>query len=131
MILRQYLSSLDYSKKRIVFFDELPWMETHKSHFLDSFEWFWNSWGSKQDNLIMIVSGSATSWMNKKISDNKAINLQEKAVSLSGISAQEIASPTNPNLFDNTRDNLTDTTVKSETSQNFLNESNNDQKKIL
>ena len=71
VILRQYLSSLDYSKKRIVFFDELPWMETHKSHFLDSFEWFWNSWGSKQDNLIMIVSGSATSWMNKKISDNK------------------------------------------------------------
>ncbi len=70
-MLRSYLSSLDKEKKRVVFFDEMPWMDTHRSDFLSSFEWFWNGWGSKQDNLVLIVCGSATSWMVKNISDNK------------------------------------------------------------
>ena len=69
--LRQYISSLDSIKKQVVFLDELPWMDTHKSDFLSSFEWFWNGWASKQDNLIMVICGSATSWMKKNISDNK------------------------------------------------------------
>ena len=70
-MLREYLSSLDKAEKQVVFFDELPWMDTRGSDFLPSFEWFWNSWGSKQSNLVMIVCGSATSWMMKNISDNK------------------------------------------------------------
>ena len=69
--LRQYISSLDSKDKHVVFLDELPWMDTHKSDFLSSFEWFWNGWGSKQDNLVMVICGSATSWMKKNISDNK------------------------------------------------------------
>ena len=70
-VLRQYLSSLDKKRKHVVFFDEMPWMDTHKSGFMPAFEWFWNSWASKQNNLIMVVCGSATSWMMKNISDNK------------------------------------------------------------
>ena len=70
-MLRRYLSSLDENKKQVVFLDELPWMDTQKSDFLSSFEWFWNGWGSKQSNLVMVVCGSATSWMIKKIADNK------------------------------------------------------------
>lgn len=71
LALRTYLSSLDNSRKRIVLFDELPWMETCKSDFLASLEWVWNGWGSKQDHLVMVVSGSAASWIKKTISDNK------------------------------------------------------------
>ena len=71
VILRKYLSSLDKGQKHVVFLDELPWMDTHKSEFLPAFEWFWNGWGSKQRSLVMIVCGSATSWMINNISDNK------------------------------------------------------------
>ena len=69
--LRKYISSIETEKKQVVFLDEMPWMDTHRSDFLSSFEWFWNGWGSKQDNLVMVICGSATSWMKKNISDNK------------------------------------------------------------
>ncbi len=69
--LRTYLESLDNSSKRVVFFDELPWMDKFKSGFLAAFEWFWNSWGATQKNLIFIVCGSATSWMVEKLDENK------------------------------------------------------------
>ncbi|MCR5598299.1 MAG: AAA family ATPase [Lachnospiraceae bacterium] len=69
--LRAYLSSLGTEKKSVVFFDELPWMDTPNSHFLSEFEYFWNSWGSRQKNLIFIVCGSATSWLIDNIENNK------------------------------------------------------------
>ena len=69
--LRTYLSGLDNKKKQVVFFDEMPWMDTRKSDFLPTFEWFWNGWGSKQKNLVFVICGSATSWMMENIADNK------------------------------------------------------------
>ena len=57
-------------KKKVVFIDELPWMDTPKSGFLSALEGFWNSWGCFQDNLLLIVCGSATSWMTNKIINN-------------------------------------------------------------
>ncbi len=71
MNLRKYLSSLDPEEKKIIFLDEMPWMDTRGSDFLPSFEWFWNSFASKQKNIVMIICGSAASWMKKNISDNK------------------------------------------------------------
>ncbi len=69
--LREYLSSLPAKEKHVVFFDEVPWMDTQRSGFLPAFEWFWNDWGCTQDNLIFVVCGSATSWMVEKIVENK------------------------------------------------------------
>ena len=69
--LRSHLESLDNTTKRVVFFDELPWMDRPRSGFLQAFEWFWNSWGVTQKNLVFIVCGSATSWMVDKLDDNK------------------------------------------------------------
>ena len=69
--LRQYLTSLPSDRKEVVFFDELPWMDTPNSHFLAEFEYFWNSWGSRRNNLIFIICGSATSWLIKNIDQNK------------------------------------------------------------
>ncbi len=71
ILLRKHLDSQSREEKQVVFLDELPWMDTHKSDFLPAFEWFWNGWGSKQNNLVMVVCGSATSWMKRNISDNK------------------------------------------------------------
>lgn len=69
--LRQYLTLHMDEGKQVVFLDELPWMDTPNSHFLDEFEYFWNSYGSKQRNLILIVCGSATSWLLDNIDSNK------------------------------------------------------------
>lgn len=69
--LRDYLELLRADEKQVVFFDELPWLDNPKSDFLSTFEWFWNDWASTMDNLVFIVSGSATSWMDEKIANNK------------------------------------------------------------
>lgn len=60
--LRDYLSSLE-KNKIIVLLDELPWMDTPRSNFLQAFSYFWNSWGSTTGNLKLFVCGSATTWM--------------------------------------------------------------------
>lgn len=51
------------SGRRIVFLDELPWMDTVRSDFKSALDYFWNSWGSAQKDLVLIVCGSATSWI--------------------------------------------------------------------
>ena len=69
--LRAYLELLSVEEKKIVFFDEMPWLDTPQSDFLATFEWFWNDWASKCENLVFVVCGSATSWMTKHIAENK------------------------------------------------------------
>ncbi len=68
--LRDYLTGLR-KKRLVVFLDELPWFDVPSGQFLKAFEWFWNSWGSTQDNLKMIVCGSATTWMTDKFISGK------------------------------------------------------------
>ena len=69
--LREYLESLPKDKKQVVFFDEMPWLDTQKPDFLPAFEWFWNDWGSTQAQLMFIVCGSATAWMVDNLANNK------------------------------------------------------------
>ncbi len=64
-LLLNYLQGLR-KKHLIVFLDELPWFDAPQGQFLKAFEWFWNSWGSTQNNLKLIVCGSATTWMTDK-----------------------------------------------------------------
>lgn len=70
-ILRNQLNNFPKDKKMVVFFDEMPWMDTQKSNFLSAFEWFWNDWGCAQSNIVFLVCGSATSWLVKNIDHNK------------------------------------------------------------
>ncbi len=58
-------------KKVVLFLDEFPWMQTPKSNFLAAFEQFWNTWASKQNNLAVILCGSAASWMIQNVVRNK------------------------------------------------------------
>lgn len=69
-MLVDFLEQLDLSKKAVVFFDEVPWMATHKSGFLKGLSYFWNSWAVKQ-NIVVVICGSAASWMIQKILRNK------------------------------------------------------------
>ncbi len=53
-------------KKKVLFFDELPWMATGSTEFLKTFDHFWNAWAVDQ-NVIVVICGSATSWMISNI----------------------------------------------------------------
>ena len=70
LALRSFIVSCDLPE-RIVFLDELPWMDTPKSSFIAAFEHFWNGWASSQKHLLIIFCGSATSWVIKKVLKNK------------------------------------------------------------
>ena len=52
---------------KIVFIDELPWLDTPKSQFLSALEHFWNDWAYYRNDIKLIVCGSATSWMLNKL----------------------------------------------------------------
>ena len=69
--LEQLLIQLDGGSRQVVFIDELPWMDTPRSGFLPAFENFWNNWCSGRDNMMLIVCGSATSWILGNLSRNK------------------------------------------------------------
>ncbi len=53
--------------RQVVFIDEMPWLDTPRSGFISALENFWNGWGAHQDDLLLIVCGSATSWMMDKL----------------------------------------------------------------
>lgn len=57
-------------KRKVVFIDELPWMDTPKSKFLPAFEHFWNGWASARNDILLIICGSATSWIVRKVFHN-------------------------------------------------------------
>ena len=55
------------SGKRIIFLDEIPWMDTKRSDFKAGLDLFWNTYASTKSDLILIVCGSATSWILKNM----------------------------------------------------------------
>ena len=65
-MLGQYLASLPEGKK-VVFIDELPWLDTPCSKFVSALDHFWNGWATARKDIILVVCGSATSWIINKI----------------------------------------------------------------
>lgn len=59
----KFLETKNQDERMIVFLDEFPWMDTPKSDFIAAFSWFWNNWGSTKKNLMLIICGSASSWI--------------------------------------------------------------------
>jgi hypothetical protein len=68
--LRSLIEADRRTGKKVVFLDELPWLATPRSGFLDALAQFWNSWGAGRQDLLLIVCGSATSWMLTKLVGN-------------------------------------------------------------
>ncbi len=54
--------------KKVVFLDELPWMDSPRSDFKLALDFFWNGFASTQPDILFIVCGSATSWIINNIS---------------------------------------------------------------
>lgn len=62
-LLKKYLEGLR-TKRRVVFLDELPWLAgPQSSEMITELGYFWNSWADRQRNIVLVVCGSATSWM--------------------------------------------------------------------
>ena len=57
-------------RRCIVFIDELPCFDTLRAGFVKAFGDFWNDWGCKHEEAMLIVCGSATTWMIKNIIDS-------------------------------------------------------------
>lgn len=70
-MLTDYITPLIKRKKAVLFFDEFPWINVHKSGFLPAFENFWNAWGTRQKNIIVVICGSAAAWMIQKVVHNR------------------------------------------------------------
>lgn len=70
-ILENLLEKRSADERILVFIDELPWLDTPRSGFLTAFEAFWNGWGSKRNNLMLVVCGSAVSWISDKLLGSK------------------------------------------------------------
>lgn len=58
-------------EKKVIFIDELSWMDTAKSDLMMSLESFWNGFASARKDIVLIVCTSATSWILKNVIHDK------------------------------------------------------------
>lgn len=69
-MLEKFLDEIDDGSRQLIFLDELPWLDTPRSGFMTAFEGFWNTWGCHRDNLMVVVCGSANSWILDNLINN-------------------------------------------------------------
>ena len=69
-MLEMWLQSRNEEERQLIFLDELPWMDTPKSGFLTGLEAFWNGWACYRHNVMLIVCGSASSWILDRLINN-------------------------------------------------------------
>lgn len=69
--LQKYIETLPENKRKVIFIDEMPWIDHAKSNFVAALENFWNSWVSNRDDIFFVACGSATSWMVDKLIMNQ------------------------------------------------------------
>ena len=69
-MLEQFLKEKDTGERQLVFLDEIPWLDTPRSGFITAFESFWNNWACHRKNLMVVVCGSANSWILDNLINN-------------------------------------------------------------
>lgn len=69
--LAAYLESLPNDRRKVIFIDEMPWIDSSRSNFVSALEYFWNGWATSQENIVFVATGSATSWMTDKLLKNR------------------------------------------------------------
>lgn len=60
-----------HDKRKVIFIDELSWMDTPRCDLMVALESFWNGWASARKDIVLVVCASATSWMIDKVVHNK------------------------------------------------------------
>ncbi|MCU0435981.1 MAG: ATP-binding protein [Bacteroidia bacterium] len=71
--LEKYLHRISSRRrnKLVVFFDEISWYDKAKSGFMPAFTQFWNSYCSKRNDIMLVICGSAASWIINKVIKNR------------------------------------------------------------
>ena len=69
--LNKLIERISIQKKKVIFLDEIPWMATMHSDFLAGLDYYWNRWASSRKDILLIVCGSAASWITDNIVNNK------------------------------------------------------------
>ena len=69
--LREGVIANGSTNKKVIFLDEMPWMDTPKSCFVKALEYFWNSFASARSDVLLIACGSASSWIARKMFNSK------------------------------------------------------------
>ena len=70
-ILKNAIRRIRKRGRKVIFIDEMPWLATMGSNFIQSFEYWWNTYASSNPDILLIVCGSSTSWMLNKIIKNR------------------------------------------------------------
>jgi len=65
------LIDLSDEPKKVIFIDELSWMDTRGSDLIPALEYFWNARMTARKDIVLVVCASATSWMMNKIVHNR------------------------------------------------------------
>ena len=79
------------SGKKVVFIDEMPWLDTQRTDFISALEVFWNGWAVARKDILLIVCGSAASWIVKNLFRNRGglHNRVTQRISLQPMSLRE------------------------------------------
>lgn len=66
-------SYLEQSKdeRKVIFLDELPWMDRYGNELIQELEDFWNAWATNRNDIVLVACGSATAWMRNKFEKNR------------------------------------------------------------
>jgi hypothetical protein len=70
-LLKDAIASSKSKKKKVIFLDEIAWFETPRSGFLSALNQFWNQFCDKRNDVLLVICGSATSWILEKIINNR------------------------------------------------------------
>lgn len=57
--------------KKVVFIDEFPWLDSRRSRFLAAFSNWWNGYASTRNDLVVVICGSAASYMIRKVINDR------------------------------------------------------------
>jgi len=69
-MLRELIEADKRGGKKVIFFDEISWLNDRNSTFLGYFDYFWNTCLSVRDDILLIVCGSATTWITENLFEN-------------------------------------------------------------
>ena len=58
--------------RKVLFIDELPWMDTPRSDLLMALDHFWNAWATarREKDVFLVICGSAASWIIRNVVRN-------------------------------------------------------------
>ncbi|MCF0206318.1 MAG: AAA family ATPase [Bacteroidales bacterium] len=66
-LLSRFIEDNQSDEKKIIFIDEMPWMDTPRSNFVSALDHFWNGWSTTRKDIVLIICGSATSWIIENV----------------------------------------------------------------